>query len=287
MKKMQRHTWMLFTAFLLPWQAHALDIDAQDYRRAPDGTNVFLLYGQYAHRNAYYQDNDKVNDGKLESEIGIARFVHYTDFNSIKIAPQLLIPFGKVKASGDSAGLGESSGVLGDIILANTFWLIDQPQKQYLGFTPFFSFPTGSYHDEDALNIGENRYKMILQSSYLKYWTEQWGTDLTADVTYYGDNKDDVKGKIEQDWGYQLQADAFYNLNPQFTLSAGVSYMDAGDTKVAGVEHDASTQAKVWLGTTYHISPKSHLLLNVGRDLAVENNFKEDFRFNFRYAYVF
>lgn len=287
MKRMLRNKWMLFGVMLLPLQTQAIDIDAQDYRRAPEGTNVFLLYGQYAHRDAYYQGDEKVNNGKLESQIGIARFVHYTQFNSIKIAPQLLIPFGKLKASGDSAALGESSGVVGDIILANTFWLIDDPQKQYWGVTPFLTIPTGSYHEKDALNIGENRYKLTLQSSYLKYWTEKFGTDLTADVTFYGDNKDDVKGKLEQDVGYQLQSDIFYNLNPKLTLSAGLSYSDAGDTTISGVDYDASTQAKIWLGSTYHFTPQSNLLVNVGRDLDVENNFKEDFRFNFRYAYVF
>lgn len=287
MNRQMLHKGLLTALFLLPLQGHALDIDAQDYRRAPNGTNIFLLYGQYANRDAYYAGSDKVNDGELESQIGLGRFVHYSEIGGIKMAQQFLVPFGKLKASGDSAALGESSGVLGDIILANTFWLIDQPQDKYLGFTPFFSFPTGSYKDENALNIGENRFKTILQTSYLQYWNEKFGTDLTADVTFYGDNKDDVKGRIEQDMGYQLQADVFYNLNPKFTLSVGLSYMDAGDTTFNGLDQDASTQSKFWAGTTYNINQRSNLLMTVGRDIEVENTFKENFRFNFRYVYIF
>ncbi|MDQ9019948.1 transporter [Acinetobacter sichuanensis] len=287
MNRKALNKWALAAMSLLPLTGHALDIDAQDYRLAPLGTNIFLLYGQYANRDAYYAGNDKVNDGELETQIGIARFVHYAEIAGVKIAPQLLIPFGKVKASGDVAALGESSGVLGDVILANTFWLINKSKDKYVGFTPFFSFPTGSYKDENALNIGENRYKTTLQASYLQYWNEKFGTDLTADVTFYGDNKDDVKGTIKQDMGYQLQADVFYNLNPKFTLSAGVSYMDAGDTSVKGVDQDASTQSKIWAGTTYNINQRSNLLMTVGRDIDVENTFKENFRFNFRYVYLF
>ncbi|MEB6666843.1 transporter [Acinetobacter vivianii] len=278
---------ILTVLFLFPLKSHALDIDPQDYRRAPSGTNIFLLYGQYANRDAYYLGSNKVNEGELESQIGIGRFVHYSEIGGIKMAQQLLVPFGKLNASGESANLGESSGILGDIILANTFWFIDKPQDKYLGFTSYFSFPTGSYKDDKALNIGENRFKTILQLGYLQYWNEKFGTDFTADVTLYGDNKNNIKGKIEQDMGYQLQADAFYILNYKFSLSAGLSYLNAGDNTVNGINQDGSTQTKFWVGTTYNVNQKSNILFSLGRDIDVENNFKEKMRFNFRYLYLF
>ena len=278
---------MLLIAIFSPIKSFALDIDAQDYRRAPDGTNLFILYGQYAKREGFYNDSNKLNNGKLESDIGVVRLVHYTKVGSLEIAPQLLIPFGNLKASGDAKALGESSGVLGDIILANTFWLIDKPKDKYFGITPFIYLPTGSYKDESRLNIGENRFKTTLQASYLQYWNDKFGSDFSADATLYADNNDNVKGKIEQEMGYQLQADVFYNIDSKFTVSAGLSYADAGDVQVKNSNIGASTQSKIWAGGTYNINFHSNLLMTLGRDLDVENTFKENFRFNFRYVYQF
>lgn len=74
------------------------------------------------------------------------------------VGPQLLLPFGQLKAAGDlSPVLGQRSGT-GDLIVAATVWTIHEPEnKRYLGFTPYLFAPTGTYDAAKAMNLGENR----------------------------------------------------------------------------------------------------------------------------------
>lgn len=270
--------------------AYAIDVDAKDYLPAPDGSTVFLFYGQYAQRNAMYQGSEKIaGEVKLESTVGLFRFVHFTKFNDYIMEPQIIIPVGRLKASKDIANLGESSGVLGDIMLANTVLFLNDPEKgRAWGVTPFLTLPTGSYDKNDALNMGENRYKFTLQSSFVTKLTDKLGTDLTADITFYGKNKDYGQNTtLTQNAGYQLQADLFYQVQPHYDLRAGLSYLNAGDLKVDQLRTDAAEQSKFWLGTQINFNPRSSLILTLGRDIKVENTFKENVRFNLRYLYAF
>lgn len=275
---------------MLSISTYAIDVDAKDYLPAPDGTNVFLFYGQYAQRDALYVGDKKAEgDPKLESMVGLFRFVHFTKFKDYVIEPQIIIPVGKLKASKDISSLDESSGLLGDIILANTILLFNEPEKgKVWGVTPFLTLPTGSYDKDDALNMGENRYKFTLQTSLVNKFTDKLGTDLSADITFYG--KNDEYGQdstLKQDLGYQLQADVFYDVDHNYDLRAGISYLNADETKVENLTTDAAEQTKIWFGTQISLNPKSSLILTVGRDIKVENTFRENSRFNMRYTYAF
>ncbi|WOE32039.1 MULTISPECIES: transporter [unclassified Acinetobacter] len=279
---------LLFILFSVP--THAVDVDAKDYLPAPDGTTVFLFYGQYAQRNALYQGNQKVDGNvKLESMVGLFRFVQFTQFKGYVMEPQIIIPVGRLKASQDISDLGTSSGVLGDIMLANTILFFNDPLKgRVWGITPFLTIPTGNYHSEDALNMGENRYKLTLQTGFVNKFTEKLGTDLTADVTFYGKNDDYAEHQtLKQNPGYQLQADLFYQVHHDYDLRAGISYFNGGKVKLDDVTTDAAQQTKFWLGTQINFNPRSSIILTLGRDIKVENTFKENARFNLRYLYAF
>lgn len=54
-----------------------------------------------------------------------------------------------------------------------------------------------------------------------------------------------------------------------------------------GVDADSTTQSKFWLGGGYSPTATTHLLLTYGRDINVENGFKEDNRVNFRFLKIF
>ncbi|RZG74073.1 transporter [Acinetobacter sp. WCHAc060025] len=274
---------------LLAVQAKAVDVDAGDYDVAPAGTSLALLYLQHATRDSSYVGSDKqAGHLKLESNIGIARFVHYTDIAGFRVAPQVLIPFGKLEGKGDISSLGDASG-LGDIIVAAPVWLLnDAESKSYFGITPYLYLPTGDYSKNDALNIGENRYKLDVQAEYSTRITPKIAWDVAADVIFYGAN-DDIAGggKLKQDVGYQLQTNTRYFLNDQWDLRAGLSYLDAGDTKLRGQTTDSYKQSKFWVGTAYSPTSTTNVILNYGRDFDVENGFKEDNRINLRLLKVF
>ncbi|AMW79949.1 hypothetical protein AMD27_14275 [Acinetobacter sp. TGL-Y2] len=269
--------------------SYAVDLDSGDYDAAPAGTNLALLYLQHANRDKLYSGSHKVaGENELTSNVGIARFVHYTDIAGYRVAPQILIPFGQLEADKDISSWGSSSG-LGDLILAAPIWLLnDTDKKQYFGISPYLYLPTGEYSKHDALNLGENRYKLNLQAAFSTRIIPQFAWDVAADATIYGDNDDLAGGgKLKQDLGYQLQTSGRYFLNEKADLRAGLSYSDAGDTEVRGVDADSTTQSKFWLGGAYSPTATTNLLLTYGRDIDVENGFKEDNRVNFRFLKVF
>ncbi|MHA3102632.1 transporter [Acinetobacter sp. ANC 3791] len=268
--------------------AYAVDLDAGDYDYAPTGTNLAILYYQHATRDALYSGSDKVpGDYSLTSDVGIARYVHYTDIAGIHVAPQILIPFGRLDAGKDISDLGSSSG-LGDIILANTFFFYNNASTHStFGITPYLFLPTGQYSSDKALNLGENRYKLNIQAAYTTRLTPKLAWDVSADMTIYGKNTDAIGGDKKQDIGYQVQTNARYFLNDKVDLRAGLSYSDAGDTKQAGVTTNGTQQTKFWLGTGINPTPTTQVIVAYGRDLKVENGFKEDNRINLRFLKAF
>ena len=268
---------------------YAVDLDAGDYDYAPSGTNLAILYYQHATRDSLYTGSNKTSDHvDLTSDIGIARYVHYMDVAGLHIAPQILIPFGRLDAGKDLSALGSNSG-LGDIILANTFFVYhDKDTKSTFGITPFLYLPTGQYSKNDSLNIGENRVKFTLQGAYTTQLAERLNWDVAGDFTLYGKN-DDITGggSLKQDLGFQFQTNARYRLTDMADLRAGLSYSDAGDTKQNGITTDSTKQTKFWVGTGISPTPTTQVILNYGRDLKVENGFKEDNRINLRLMKVF
>lgn len=267
---------------------YAVDLDAGDYDYAPSGTNLAMLYYQHASRDSLYNGNDRVsNNVELKSDIGIARYVHYMDVAGLHIAPQILVPFGRLDAGKDIASLGSSSG-LGDIILANTFFIYhDKDTKSTFGITPYLYLPTGKYSKYDDLNLGENRVKLTVQGAYTTQLIDRLNWDIAGDFTIYGKNDDVINGSLKQDLGFQVQTNTRYRLTDIADLRAGLSYSDAGDTKQNGVTTDSNKQTKFWIGTGILPTATTQVILNYGRDLRVENGFKEDNRINLRLMKVF
>ncbi len=281
-------TALLLSALTLSPLTHAIDLDAGDYDTAAPGTTLGLLYLQHAERDSLYNKSNKVaGDNGLDSDIGIARLVHYTDIGGTLVLPQILVPFGRLEGKGDTSSLGSASGI-GDIILAAPTWLINDTQNHtFLGVTPYLFLPTGDYDKHKALNLGENRYKGNLQVAFSTRVAPKVAWDVAGDVTVYGDNDDAAGGTLKQSPGYQVQTNARYLLTDKVDLRAGISYANAGETKQNGVTSDATTQSKFWVGTAFWPLAKTQAILTYGQDIKVENGFKEANRINLRLLQVF
>ncbi len=274
---------------LVTTAAQAVDLDAGDYDTAPAGTTLGLLYLQDGQYNSLYQGSHKApgNNG-LNTDFGIARLVHYTDIGGVLTLPQILIPFGHETCTNDASGLGTASG-LGDIILAIPTWLINDTQNHtFLGVTPYLFLPTGDYNSSNALNIGQNRYKLNLQAAFSTRLAPNVAWDIAGDVTFYGHNTDAVGGgTLTQKPGYELQTNARYFITPKADLRAGFAYINGGDTKQNGVTSDATTESKFWIGTGLWASDKTQVIFTYGKDIAVQNGFKDNNQINLRLLQVF
>lgn len=270
--------------------AHAIDVDAGDYTALPAGTNLGLVYFQQASRDSLYAGGSKVGiNPKLDSTVGILRGVHFMDIGGYTVDPQFLLPFGGLTAKRDVSVLGSTSGV-GDLVLAATVWLTKPGDKTHFGITPFLMLPTGTYDRNQALNLGENRWKFALQAGYITPLSDKFTLDLIGDVQFHGENDDFGPGgaSMKQKPLYQAQAHVRYHVSPSTDLRLGLSHTVGGATRINGVDqNDKTASTKVNLGVAHFLTPKTQILATVGKDTSVRNGFKEDARLNLRLLQVF
>ena len=279
-------------AYLAAPPARALDVDPGDYAAAPPGTSLILGYGQFNWYNSFHtRSGNEIHDSELQSQVGILRVVHYVNVFGVTCDPQFFIPF----AGLNNAKLGgehlDSTFGMGDIIIASTCWVVNQPEKQrWVGITPFVFFPTGSYRDKQVLNVGENRYKGVLQVGYVEAFGK-WSVDLIADTTFYGNNDSagpEGNNTLRQDNSYQAQAWLRRALTDELSLGVGWSGTWGGNQYVAGESNKLSTEAQqLRLITQYFVLPDLQLQAHARTDVWSEGGYRETFGLHLRVMKVF
>lgn len=282
----------LAVAFFQGHAAQAVDVGPTDYVAAPAGTDALLLYYRHAESDrAHLTTTGKANDSNLSVDAGILRYIHYADLGGITIAPQVLVPV----ASIHDAKLGGTDlnqpGGLGDVILANVFWLVnDAAQRRQFAITPYVWLPVGRYDQGEALNIGENRWKANLQAGFDQGFGDKWGMELVADATWYGANSEAGNGgqTLKQDASYQFQAWLRYDFSGDSSLAAGMSQTLGGkqtlDEAANGFKTEA-TQAR--LSYSQFLTPSFQAQGILTTDLRVRGGFAEDYGAQLRLLKVF
>ncbi|MDI4663493.1 transporter [Xanthobacter autotrophicus] len=278
---------------LLSARAGAVDVNASDYVPAPGGTNLLLFYSQYATRSSYEGTSGPAisQDTGLDSYVNILRYVHYFEIAGITVAPQVLIPAGTLY-DGRIAGVPlDAAAGLGDPIIATTFWVVNNKATQtYIGVMPYLFVPLGQYKAADALNMGENRWKLDLQVGWYQGLGSGFALQLTGDAMWYGDNTDAGGGGLvlTQDNTYQLQAWLSYSFAETWQAAIGYSKYWGGTEYLDGLATGNATQRdQVRLELSKFITPTFQVLGLIQRDFNTSGGFPEDFRGTVRLMQVF
>lgn len=272
--------------------AFATDVDAGDYVALPPGTNLALFYAQFAERDRINaRGNRQPGDPGLDSTVFILRGVHYMQIAGLTVDPQFFLPLGRLEGKGDTRTLGRSGGAVGDLVVAATVWLVNKPKSNsYFGITPLVYVPTGDYDRNRPLNLGENRWKFVLQGGYVQGIAPKVSLDLVGDVTFYGRNHDfgPSSARLTQSASGQIQAFLRYQLMPNLDLRTGGSFVTGGETSVDGIkQRDEASNWKANVGLAWFPTKSVQLLATYGRDVSVRSGFQESNRLNLRIAKVF
>ncbi|NER59047.1 transporter [Pseudomonas sp. MAFF212428] len=288
---MKQFRYLMLAAAVPSLSAHAVEVAPGDYEILPVGATVGLLYYQHSTTDsAYAQGHKASSDFNLTSNVGILRLLHvYQLTERLTISPQFLLPFGGVSSGGDASALGDTSGV-GDLTVTAPLKYRLNEANDTVGATVYITAPTGNYDRKNALNLGENRWKVDLQSAYIKHFGEKWAVDLVGDAIWYSDNDDFTTNSVrrEQDVSYAAQLMGRYIIDPGTSLAVGFGHTWGGETQVAGTaQDDRGETTNLRVTATKFFTAQDQLQMQLGRDLAVENGPKENFRLNLRYARVF
>jgi hypothetical protein len=273
-----------FAAMLAPAMAAEIATDPGDYVALPAGTDLGIVYYQHAEFKSAYADSTRFAlPSRLVTDIGLARWVHYTKLGDYLVTPQVIIPFGKVDLSPVSA-----SGV-GDPIVGSALWLVNQPEQQrWVTVSAFASLPVGKYNGEKGpINLGENRWKGVFQSAYITSLTKNVMLDLVGEVAIYGENDDFAGARRKQEASYGGQAHLRYMLAPTTSVSLSYYHDFGGENKLDGVAgHDRMNNSRFLVGVAGFVSPTMQLQLQAGKALKMTNGVKEDSRINLRLVKV-
>lgn len=291
MSKKYKYCLLLIIA-LVSRPIYALEIAPGDYEPIPAGMTAFLTYFQHAERKDFYQGGRKVlGDSKFRSDVALLRLIHSVGLgDNLVVQPQFILPYGHLHAAGDIEALGQTTGV-GDLILgAPLIWTLTTQNKDIFSIAPFIYLPTGDYDNDRSLNLGDNRWKFVLQGVYTHHFSDKWALDGAADVSWATDNDDYGRDNLtsEQRARYEYQTHLRYKVDDAMAVAVGVGHIRGAETSIDGADQQdeiRSTYARLTL--TYFIEPTVQLQAQLGRDIDVEQGLKEDSRLNLRFTKVF
>lgn len=272
--------------------AGAVDVGPTDYVPAQAGTDALLLYYRHAESSgAHLTTSGKASDSGLSADSGILRYIHYADLGGITIAPQILVPAAALHETKLGGSDLNQPGGLGDIILANVFWLVNAPaERRYFGITPYVWLPVGRYERGAALNVGENRWKANLQAGFDQGFGDKWAIDVVADATWYGANTEAGNGSqtLKQDPSYQFQAWLRYDFSGESSLAGGLSQTLGGKQTLAGDANGFKTEVtQARLSYSQFLTPSFQAQGILTTDLRARGGFQEDYGAQIRLLKVF
>ncbi|NTV09413.1 MAG: transporter [Zoogloea sp.] len=267
--------------------ARAINTDPLDFVAAPAGTNLGLLYYDINSSGAQYTAGSRTGNNSIKADVGIARFVHYTDVGGFIMSPQVLLPAASVSVNGGAGGL--STDGLGDPILAAPLWLVNRPESRtYFALAPYLTLPLGSYDANRPLSVGENRWKFVLQPGLSMGIGRDWTFDLIGDVQVHGHNNDAAGGgTLSQKPLYSVQPQLTYAAGEGYNLSLGAYRYWGGETTLRNVAQADRTNTTTVLGTVaYWIGKRDNLQFQYRADTHIDNGAKTN-GFQFRLLHVF
>ena len=270
-------------------QAAVLSTDPGDFVPLPQGTELGLLYYHHAERNKIKADGHTVTrDFGLDSDIGIARFIHWTGLGGFTVTPQIIVPFGHLDMGGSQ---DVSATGVADPIIGSALWLLNDPQKErYLAVAGYAGIPIGTYdEDKGFVNLGENRWKGIIHLAYVQALIPHtlYG-EVTLENDTFGENDDFVGATMRQDDVFEVQAHLRYVVNQSNQLAVSYYHTTGGEHDIDGVDQNDSLNTKRYLVTWQHfIQPTLQIQTQFGQDLDVENGPQEKYRVNLRISHAF
>jgi len=271
--------------------AVALEIAPGDYEPIPAGGNVLGFYFKYSSSHERYLHDKKLSSSsKLRTQVELLRFIHSVGLSdSTVLQPQFILPYGDLTASSSARALGSNQGI-GDLILAAPLLTTVTRYRDIVSFGPYFYLPTGSYDHNKALNVGENRWRMLWQAGYIHHFTDQWAVDTAADVSWFSHNNQygASKASLREKPLYEYQAYLRYSYSALSHFGIGAGYLSGGESSVDGVNQQ-DTQRTLYLRASmaYLFTPRLQGLVVVGRDLNTESGFKQDKNITLRLATFF
>lgn len=259
--------------------AAAIDIMPADYTVLPKGTTLGLFYLGHAGSDEFKLDGPgKVPGSSLDTNLGIARVLHYSQIGDMPVAYQAFLPFGSLDNFKVGGGKPDANDGIGDLTLGFTtfFASMAEPTKgTTVGLTYYLTVPTGKY-DVAKPGIGSGTYTFMPQLGVIHGFGNGWFFDGALDVAVQKDHKDSgVDVSVDPTW--QAQTYLRRQLSPATSVSFGYSGVYGGKSfknDVYDMQKTRGDTVKVFV--SHMLTPTFQLNGMLGTEFNVEGGFRDD-----------
>ncbi len=259
-------------------EAAVNDVFPADYLPLPAGQTSTTLYVYERQQDGFHVNGRKQFNGRLDSQVVALRLSQGMNLAGEIVAPLMVMSWAHSGASPASlaSAMGPDTAGLGDLRLGFTWWpYSNRETARHLGLTAVIVAPTGRYHPNYSLNIGENRWKGILSAGAITPINDRFLFDLSAEVAAYGDNDDTPGGRLEQAPSWAITSYLRYRISPSWQTSLGWQENGGGETRRNGIDqHNPTENRRAMIGLTWLGRAQEQWVVRYARDLEIENGFK-------------
>lgn len=273
-------------------RAGAQEVEPYEFVPLPAGTNVALGYYAYGHNTEFnLARGSTIKDSGVETNIGIARYVHYTELAGFPAGFQIIQFFGSLSGAHiDGQRLGSAFGAQNTIFSAFIWPYVNTATKTNVNVTGWIYPPTGTYDKRSPINLGDNRWRGNFQLGLSQGITDRLAFDLSFDTQFYGDNDSYVPGnrRLSEDPTYRAQLWVNWRWNPAFSTSIGYEGFFGGSQQVNGVFAGSKTEEqRIRANAALFLTPRLQTMLELNHDVKSVGGFKQEFGTTLRVVYVF
>ena len=239
-------------------------------------------------------DGAKLRSGEGSTTLGVLRMNRHFAFGENKkytLAPVAVLTTADTEANSTMViPSGRQSSGFGDLRLGAVFWFYkDEVNREYGTASAFVSLPTGEYDPTKAVNVGENRTKIILSTGWMQPLGSRWVLDLIPEVAIFGDNKRYLSNRrLSQDTAYAMTGMLRYKATPTVHWYTSAQVNRGGETQLDGVRRTgAPDNTRLALGTILFGTNNHMLQLRYSRDVQIQNGYRNEGEMAIRWSIYF
>jgi hypothetical protein len=281
------------------YSAWGVDLQPNDIVAPLPGKNYVSVSYLNTDNDTYYKNGSVVSSKPFASPIitGQAAQLRLTTTYAIADLPAvsyIQLPYGTLKPSGSLSTYSSDTGI-GDLALATAIWpYSDRQARRYLGVAAYLIAPTGSYNNQQAFNISENRWRADLQMGYQQPIVSNLDGMIAVDTMWFGANNQCAAAcfstqntSLNQKPLTTTQLGPILKIDQTYTLGASYFYVAGGATTIGNTYQNNTVNTQRYLLSAVAHYPIGRITLQYGRDMEIKNGFFESRRLALRYQKEF
>jgi hypothetical protein len=257
---------LVLLACLLTQTANALDVEPRRWNHIPVG--IHFLGAAYVHTNGDISVDPvlELEDVEMDLDIWAAKYIY--SFESFGKSSRIDITQTYQEGHWDGLLQGMPASTsrhgIGDTFVRYAINLYGAPPLKMDDYVVYrrsqdietivgaglsIRLPTGEYHNDRLINLGQNRFVVRPQLG-VQHSRGPWTFDFNTEIAFYETNTEYFDGNsLRQDPLFIFLTTVTYNFKPGLWASVGVAYDYGGENEINGEGKDNHQQNEAWGAT--------------------------------------